>query len=58
MRIHGQAHHAAAFEVEGNIDSLPIEAIELGNGVASSGEEAEWEHGHCSTDDTVQALLT
>ena len=43
--IDGDAHHAAAFEVEGDVDALPIETVDLGDGVAGGGVEAERLHG-------------
>jgi hypothetical protein len=41
-------HHAAALEVEGDIDDLPIQAIELGDGIAG-GVEAAGKHGQISS---------
>jgi hypothetical protein len=49
MGIDGCAHDAATLEVEGNIDGLPIQAIELGDGIAGGGVEAEGEHGQISS---------
>ncbi|MCD6059291.1 MAG: hypothetical protein K0Q89_2821 [Thermomicrobiales bacterium] len=44
MGIDGYTHSAAAFEVEGDVDGLPVQAIELGDGVTGGGVEAEGKH--------------
>jgi hypothetical protein len=58
MGIDGQAHDASALEVERDVDSLPIEAIQLGNDIAGGGEEAKWLHGDpISTQPVSQTTL-
>jgi hypothetical protein len=39
--LKGYTHDASALEVEGDIDSLAIQASELGDGIADGGEEAK-----------------
>ena len=43
--LNGHTHHSPAFEVEGGNDRLPIQVIDLGDGVTGRGVEAEGEHG-------------
>ena len=54
MGIDGDTHHAAALEIEGDVDGLPVETIELGDGIAGGGVEAEGEHGQISVGNTTQ----
>ncbi len=42
--VNGDTHDAPALEVKGDVDRLPILAIELGDGIAGGGVEAEREH--------------
>ena len=44
-----RTHHAAALEVESDVDGLPIQAIELGDGIAGGGVEAAGKHGQISS---------
>jgi site-specific DNA recombinase len=46
--VNGHTHHAAALEVEGDLDRLPVAAIELGDGIAGGGVEAKRLHGSSS----------
>jgi hypothetical protein len=60
MRIHGQAHHAVhnvplarlvfVPKDDGGLERLAVKTIEASNSLAGRGVEAEWEHGHISTD--------
>jgi len=45
MGVDGHTHDAAALEVEGGVNTLSIQAIELSDGVAGGGIEAAGEHG-------------
>ena len=44
--LYGQTHDAVTLEVEGDVDGLSIQAIELGDGITGGGEEVEREHQH------------
>jgi hypothetical protein len=44
---------APAFEVEGYVDRLAAEAIELSNGVAGGGQETKREHEDLNTNNTA-----
>ena len=44
--LNGHTTSRPAFEVQGDADSLSVQAIELGDGIAGGGVETEREHGH------------
>jgi hypothetical protein len=54
MGIDGDTHDTATFEIEGDVDGLLSQAIELSDGIAGGGVEAEGEHGQISVGNTTQ----
>jgi len=44
VRGYGATHDATTLEGEGDVDGLSIQAIDLSNGIAGGGVEAEGEH--------------
>jgi hypothetical protein len=54
FRGYGDTHDTATLEIEGDGDGLPIETIELSDGIAGGGVEAEGEHGQISVGNTTQ----
>ena len=55
--LNGQTHHPTTLEVEGGNDGLPVQAIELGDGVTGRGVETEGEHGQLSTDNAAREAV-